>query len=56
MFLQLDEREDGFLDAHVGHVNFFGKANLFECLAEHATACVAGERHADAFFVAFPAI
>ena len=30
-----------------GHVDFFGKADLFEGLAEHAAACVAGERHTD---------
>lgn len=44
---ELDEREDGFLDAHVRHVDFFGKADLFEGFAEHAAACVARERHAD---------
>ena len=39
---ELDEREDGFLDAHVRHVDFFGEANLFESFAEHAAAGVAG--------------
>ena len=44
---ELDEREDGFLDAHVRHVDFFGEADLFEGFAEHAAARVAGERNAD---------
>ncbi len=44
---ELDEREHGFLDAHVRHVDFFGKANLFEGFAEHAAACVACKRDAD---------
>ena len=44
---ELDEREDGFLDAHVRHVDFFGKANLFEGFAEHAAARVTGQRDAD---------
>ena len=44
---ELDEREHGFLDAHVRHVDFFGEADLFEGFAEHAAARVAGERNAD---------
>ena len=44
---ELDEREDCFLDAHVRHVDFFGKADLFESFAEHATARVTGQRDAD---------
>ena len=44
---ELDEREDGFLDAHVRHVDFFGEADLFEGFAEHAAARVACERYAD---------
>ena len=44
---ELDEREDGFLDAHVRHVDFFGEADLFEGFAEHAAARVAGQRDAD---------
>ena len=40
---ELDEREDGFLDAHVRHVDFFGEADLFEGFAEHATAGVTGK-------------
>ena len=44
---ELDEREDGFLDAYVRHVDFFGEANLFEGFAEHAAACVTCKRDAD---------
>ena len=44
---ELDEREDGFLDAHVRHVDFFGETDLFEGFAEHAAASVAGKRDAD---------
>ena len=44
---ELDEREYGFLDAHVRHVDFFGEADLFEGFAEHAAACVACKRDAD---------
>ena len=44
---ELDEREDCFLDAHIRHVDFFGKANLFESFAEHAAASVACKRDAD---------
>ena len=44
---ELDEREDGFLHAHVRHVDFFGEADLFEGFAEHAAACVTCKRHAD---------
>ena len=40
---ELDEREDGFLDAHVRHVDFFGEADLFEGFAQHAAARVAGK-------------
>ena len=44
---ELDEREHGFLDAHVRHVDFFGEADLFESFAQHTAAGVAGERDAD---------
>ena len=30
-----------------GHVDFFGKANLFKGFAEHAAACVTCERNTD---------
>ena len=39
---ELDEREDGFLHAHVRHVDFLGEADLFEGFAEHTAAGVAG--------------
>ena len=44
---ELDKGEHGFLDAHVRHVDFFGKADLFEGFAEHAAARVACKRDAD---------
>ena len=44
---ELDEREHGFLDAHVRHVDFFGEADLFEGFAEHAAACITCKRNAD---------
>ncbi len=44
---ELDEREYGFLDAHVRHVDFFGEADLFESFAQHAAASVACQRDAD---------
>ena len=44
---ELDEREDGFLDAHVRHMDFFGEADLFEGFAEHAAACITCKRNTD---------